>query len=58
MESLQPFLQEDAKADTTPMTHYVEDQEGIEKMFGDVSYSKGNIGRYNVQRSSEVTSQN
>ena len=43
MEYLQPFLREDAKPDTQPMTHYVEDPVGIEKQFGDVSYAKGEV---------------
>lgn len=42
MEYLHPILRDDAQPETHPMTLYVEDPHGIEEMFGDISYSKGN----------------
>lgn len=41
VEYLHPILRDDAQPDTEPMTLYVEDPDGIQKRFGDISYSKG-----------------
>lgn len=41
MEYLHPILRDDAQPETEPMTLYVEDPQGIQTRFGDISYSKG-----------------